>query len=77
MQISAGDLSARAEELEVQLRRTFRVASNWKAVLLLDEADVYLQRRVQMRADHVRSALRANGYTIPAPGSVIDNSLYD
>jgi SpoVK/Ycf46/Vps4 family AAA+-type ATPase len=29
----------------VQLTRTFRVASNWKAVLLLDEADVYLQRR--------------------------------
>ncbi|KAJ8227486.1 hypothetical protein LV160_009067, partial [Aspergillus fumigatus] len=43
--ISAGDLSAHAEELEVQLTRTFRVASNWKAVLLLDEADVYLQRR--------------------------------
>jgi SpoVK/Ycf46/Vps4 family AAA+-type ATPase len=29
----------------VQLNRTFRIASNWKAVLLLDEADVYLQRR--------------------------------
>jgi hypothetical protein len=36
MQISAGDLSAQAEQLEVQLTRTFRVASNWKAVLLLD-----------------------------------------
>ncbi|GFG17794.1 hypothetical protein IFM61392_10224 [Aspergillus lentulus] len=180
--ISAGDLSAHAEELEVQLTRTFRVASNWKAVLLLDEADVYLQRRdclhlernrlvatflrtleyypgifflttnmlqdfdaaildriqlklqyhdldssarqaifrhflakigaeiledeirnfaevslngrqiknviklahnvamsegVPLRADHIRSALRANGYTIPTPGSKIDNSLYD
>jgi hypothetical protein len=24
---------------------------------------------VQLRADHIRSALRANGYTIPTPGS--------
>ncbi|GFF60995.1 hypothetical protein IFM51744_10551 [Aspergillus udagawae] len=176
------DLSAQAEQLEVQLTRTFRVASNWKVVLLLDEADVYLQRRdglhlernrlvatflrtleyypgifflttnmlqdfdaaildrihlklqyhdldssarqaifrrfsvktgaeiwedeirnfakvslngrqikdviklahnvamskgVRLRADHIRSALRANGYTIPTPGSRIDNSLYD
>lgn len=27
--------------------------------------------------DHVRSALTANGYTIPVLGSLIDNSLYD
>ncbi|KAF4212691.1 hypothetical protein CNMCM8980_000784 [Aspergillus fumigatiaffinis] len=129
-------LHAQAEQLEVQLTRTFHVASNWKAVLLLDEADVYLQRRdglqlernrlvatflrtlkyypgaeiledeirnfaevslngrqiknviklahnvamsegVPLRADHIRSALRANGYTIPTPGSKVDNSLYD
>ena len=34
-----------AEELEAQLTRTFQVASDWKAVLLLDEADVYLRKR--------------------------------
>ncbi|EEH20286.1 hypothetical protein PABG_02545 [Paracoccidioides brasiliensis Pb03] len=44
-QISSVDLSARAEEMEVQLTRTFCIASDWKAVLLLDEADVYLQQR--------------------------------
>ncbi|EED11723.1 conserved hypothetical protein [Talaromyces stipitatus ATCC 10500] len=43
--ISSGDLSIRAEELEAQLTRAFQVASDWKAVLLLDEADVYLQKR--------------------------------
>jgi hypothetical protein len=32
---------------------------------------------VRLRADHILSALRANGYTIPAPGSMIGNSLYD
>jgi SpoVK/Ycf46/Vps4 family AAA+-type ATPase len=54
MQISAGNLSAHAEELEVQLTRTFRVASNWKAVLLLDEADVYLQRRDGLQLERNR-----------------------
>ncbi|EEH36797.2 hypothetical protein PAAG_07215 [Paracoccidioides lutzii Pb01] len=43
--ISSVDLSARAEEMEVQLTRIFCIASDWKAVLLLDEADVYLQQR--------------------------------
>jgi SpoVK/Ycf46/Vps4 family AAA+-type ATPase len=38
-------LSTTAEKLEDELTRIFRVASEWKAVLLLDEADVYLQRR--------------------------------
>ncbi|KAH1353232.1 hypothetical protein KXX63_002251 [Aspergillus fumigatus] len=180
--ISAGDLSAHTKELKVQLTRTFRVASNWKAVLLLDKADIYLQQQdglhlernrlvatflrtlkyypsifflttnmlqdfdaailnqiqlklqyhnldssaqqaifrhfsakigaeisedeirnfaevslngrqikniiklahnvamsdgVPLRANHIQSALRANGYTIPTPGSTIDNNLYD
>jgi hypothetical protein len=54
MHISAGDLSAQAEELEVQLTHTFYVASNWKAVLLLDEADVYLQRQDGLQLEHNR-----------------------
>jgi SpoVK/Ycf46/Vps4 family AAA+-type ATPase len=55
VQISTGDLSAQAKQLEVQLTRTFHVASNWKAVLLLDEADVYLQRRdgLQLERNHL------------------------
>ncbi|KAJ6110344.1 hypothetical protein N7486_002579 [Penicillium sp. IBT 16267x] len=43
--ISAGQLSLEASLLETQLNQIFDVATSWKAVLLLDEADVYLQRR--------------------------------
>ncbi|CRG92464.1 ATP-dependent zinc metalloprotease FtsH homolog [Talaromyces islandicus] len=43
--ISSADLSTNAEQLEVQLTRHFRTARRWRAVLLLDEADVYLQQR--------------------------------
>jgi hypothetical protein len=39
--------------------------------------NVAISEGVPLRADHIRSALRANGYTIPTPGSKIDNSLYD
>jgi SpoVK/Ycf46/Vps4 family AAA+-type ATPase len=34
-----------AEELEFQLSQIFRIASHWKAILLLDEADVFLEQR--------------------------------
>ena len=44
-QISAGQLSSNAAELEVQLSQIFMTASQWKALLLLDEADVYLTQR--------------------------------
>jgi SpoVK/Ycf46/Vps4 family AAA+-type ATPase len=53
IQISSGDLSANAKEAETQLSRIFRQAEEWKAVLLLDEADVFLRRR---SLDHARDA---------------------
>jgi SpoVK/Ycf46/Vps4 family AAA+-type ATPase len=47
-------LSVRAEELEVQLTRVFDIASEWKAILLLDEADVYLQKRDGLQLERNR-----------------------
>jgi hypothetical protein len=43
LQISAGDLSNDPKLLEQQLSRIFELANHWKALLLLDEADVYLR----------------------------------
>ncbi|PGH19285.1 hypothetical protein AJ80_04038 [Polytolypa hystricis UAMH7299] len=43
--ISAGQLSSEAEVLDYQLDQTFETASRWKALLLLDEADVFLTQR--------------------------------
>ena len=45
MKISAGELKVSARELEGQLSRIFRIASHWNALLLLDEADVFLEKR--------------------------------
>ena len=43
--ITSGDLGTDSRELEIKLRETFEYAVNWDAVLLLDEADVFLQER--------------------------------
>ncbi|KAH8719447.1 P-loop containing nucleoside triphosphate hydrolase protein [Phaeosphaeriaceae sp. PMI808] len=43
--ISAGELGNKSGDLEGQLSNIFQIASHWNAILLLDEADVYLERR--------------------------------
>ena len=44
-QISAGELGQDPKTLEEQLTTIFRLAHHWKAILLLDEADVFVQSR--------------------------------
>ena len=44
-QISAGELGTTVEKLEAQLPLIFQRADEWNAVLLLDEADVFLEQR--------------------------------
>ncbi|KAK5099459.1 hypothetical protein LTS08_006041 [Lithohypha guttulata] len=51
---SAGELSADAGELELQLTRIFDIASAWNAILLLDEADVFFQRRSELTLERNR-----------------------
>ena len=43
--VTCGDLGTEADTLEKKLKEVFTIAVNWKAVLLLDEADVFLQER--------------------------------
>ena len=43
--ISCGDLGTEPELLEVKLKEVFEYAVTWKAILLLDEADIFLQER--------------------------------
>jgi AAA+ superfamily predicted ATPase len=45
LQVSAGELGRTAEELEERLSLIFERASKWNALLLLDEADVFLEQR--------------------------------
>jgi hypothetical protein len=44
-QVCAGDLGNDAEHLEHNLSEITSLAHKWKAVILLDEADVYLEQR--------------------------------
>ncbi|WQF86867.1 Putative AAA+ ATPase domain, ATPase, AAA-type, core [Colletotrichum destructivum] len=43
--VSSGDLGTSASALDEKLTKTLDLASTWKAVLLIDEADVFLERR--------------------------------
>ena len=45
-QISAGELGTTVEKLEAQLPLIFQRANKWNAILLLDEADVFLEQRL-------------------------------
>lgn len=53
--ISAGELNTTAADLEQQLSNIFEIARHWNAILLLDEADVYLEKRSSQ--DLVRNGL--------------------
>ena len=43
--VSSGDLGTTSSTLDTRLSLTLDLASTWKAVLLIDEADVFLERR--------------------------------
>jgi hypothetical protein len=54
LQIFAGDLSHDPKVLEGRLSLIFELANHWKALLLLDEADVFLRKRDM---DHAHNSL--------------------
>ncbi|KAM6519911.1 hypothetical protein FALCPG4_013485 [Fusarium falciforme] len=43
--VGAGDLGLEADDVESSLKEAFRQCSHWNAVLLIDEADVFLEKR--------------------------------
>jgi hypothetical protein len=45
LSLTCGDIGTDEVEMENQLSRWFRLAEKWGAVMLIDEADVYLERR--------------------------------
>ncbi|EME77244.1 uncharacterized protein MYCFIDRAFT_146727 [Pseudocercospora fijiensis CIRAD86] len=46
MTVSAGRLGSKPDEIEKNLRSTLDLAAHWRAVVLFDEADVFLAARV-------------------------------
>lgn len=43
--VGAGDLGTNATTLDTSLQRVFDLATSWKAIVLIDEADVFLEER--------------------------------
>ena len=43
--MSAGDLGIRPEEVEMNLENILEMVAKWKAILLIDECDVFLEAR--------------------------------
>jgi len=53
--VSVGELGTNTTELENKLRDILEVASTWNAVILIDEADIFLEKRNE--SDIVRNAM--------------------
>lgn len=43
--VGAGDLGITASDLDKNLMQIFRIASSWGAIVLIDEADVFMEQR--------------------------------
>ncbi|KAF9456240.1 hypothetical protein BDZ94DRAFT_1350405 [Collybia nuda] len=43
--VGGGDLGTRASDMDSALERIFDIATAWKAIVLIDEADVFLEQR--------------------------------
>ena len=52
LQVCAGDLGLDSEKLEDRLAEILDLVARWKAILLLDEADVFLEARTQHHLQH-------------------------
>ncbi|KAI1195290.1 P-loop containing nucleoside triphosphate hydrolase protein [Nemania serpens] len=57
MVLTSSDIGTDPKSIEVNLTRNFKTAKSWGAVLLIDEADVFMERR--STADLVRNSLVA------------------
>eukprot|EP01099_Mayorella_cantabrigiensis_P002904 TRINITY_DN230_c0_g1_i3.p1 TRINITY_DN230_c0_g1~~TRINITY_DN230_c0_g1_i3.p1 ORF type:complete len:294 (-),score=93.42 TRINITY_DN230_c0_g1_i3:45-926(-) len=53
--VSVGELGTNTTELENKLREILEVAGTWKAVILIDEADIFLEKRNE--SDIIRNAM--------------------
>lgn len=62
MILSSSDIGTDPAVVEANLTRNFKTAKSWDAVLLIDEADVFMQRR--STSDLNRNSLVAGQYLV-------------
>lgn len=47
LSITSGDLGTKPDEFDTNLRMYFRLGEAWNAIVLIDEADIYFEKRVE------------------------------
>lgn len=62
MVMTSSDIGTDPSIVEENLTSNFKLAKSWGAVLLIDEADVFMERRGP--ADLERNSLVAGGYCV-------------
>lgn len=65
MTLTCSDIGTKPYDVEVNLEKNFKKATKWGAILLIDEADIYLERRHQ--TDLTRNSLVAGKHLHPLP----------
>lgn len=60
MTLSSSDIGTDPNSVELNLTRHFKTAKSWGAILLIDEADVFMERRSSN--DLMRNSLVAGQY---------------
>ncbi len=46
--VTVGELGSRLEDLETNLKNLLEIAARWNAITLIDEADIFMQRRTNL-----------------------------
>jgi hypothetical protein len=57
--ISAGELGTDPTHVQARLQDAFKMTEAWKAVILLDEADIFLEKR---ELNHLQRNQLVSGY---------------
>lgn len=70
MILTPSDIGTTPGDVEMNLTRMFKRAMSWEAVLLIDEADVFMERRTT--ADLDRNSLVAGGHPHTAGTKIND-----
>ena len=65
LSLTVADLGSNGEDMEERLSTWFKLAEYWKAILLIDEADVFLEER--KAGDLARNCLIAGSCNSSAP----------
>lgn len=74
MVLTSSDIGTDPVEVEQNLTREFKKAKSWEAVLLIDEADVFMEQR--STKDLERNSLVAGKFLCPAQGQKLINRYF-